>query len=157
MPAMTPGTAPIEIEPQTERLEVGGQEHEDHEHGDTQTDAERLEHLVHRRELTHGLDPHAAGRITGGGEHLGDLPRRPAHVLALDIRGQRQVALRHVAVDTRRAARPCSTVATSRIIRLTSGLIDSIGKVSMSSGLSIRDGRHQDLHQVVETGLPSIQ
>ena len=34
-----------------------------------------------------------------------DLARGPAHVLALDVRGQGQVALRHVAVDTRRAAR----------------------------------------------------
>ena len=39
------------------------------------------------------------GGVSGGGDRLGDLPRRPAHVLALDVRGHGQVALRHVAVD----------------------------------------------------------
>ena len=35
---------------------------------------------------------------------------------------------------------PRRTIATSRIIRLTRGLTESTGKVSMSSGLSIRNG-----------------
>ena len=45
-----------------------------------------------------GIDAHAAGRLAGGGDRLGDLPRGPAHVLALDVGGHGQVALRHVAV-----------------------------------------------------------
>ena len=39
------------------------------------------------------------GGVPGGGDRLGDLSRGPAHVLALDVRDQGQVALRHVAVD----------------------------------------------------------
>ncbi len=62
---------------QARRLEVGGQEQEDHEHGDPQPDPQRLEHLVHRRELAHGLDPHARGRFAGGGDRLGRPGARP--------------------------------------------------------------------------------
>ena len=42
---------------------------------------------------------------------------------------------------------------TSRTIRGTTGLTDSRGNSSRSSGLSIAEGRHLDLDQVVEAGL----
>ena len=61
MPASTPGDGADRDQRQSRRLEIGRQEHEDHEHGDPQSDPQRLEHLDHRRELAHGLDPDAVG------------------------------------------------------------------------------------------------
>ena len=73
MPASTPGTAPIEISASRGDWKYAVKQHEDHEHRDPQPDPQRLEHLDHRRKLAHGLHPHAAGRLAGGGERLGDL------------------------------------------------------------------------------------
>ena len=153
MPAKTPGTAPIEIKRQARRLEIGGQEHEDHEHGDRQADPQRLEHRDHRRELAHGLDPHAAGRRPGGVDRLrrpgarpGPCPHprrsRSGSGSAATCRGR-----------ARRAARPVRTVATSRIIRLTRGLTDCERQGLDIFRLFHPERRHLNLDQVVEAGL----
>ena len=108
MPASTPGTAPTEIKASRERLEIRRQQDEDHEHGDAQADRQRLEHLVHRRELAHGLHPHAAGRLAGGVERLLDLGRGPAHVLALDVGRQESRTAATCRGRPRRAGRPAA-------------------------------------------------
>ena len=48
-PQTTPGTAADGNQPQPERLEVAGQQDEDHHDRQGQADGQRVEHLRHRR------------------------------------------------------------------------------------------------------------
>ena len=99
MPASTPGTAPTEISASRGDWKYAVKSTKITNTATPSPIPSDCEHLDHRRELAHGLDPHAAGRFAGGLERLRHLPRGPAHVLALDVRRQGHVPLRHVAVN----------------------------------------------------------
>ena len=75
---------------QLERLEIAGQQDQDHHHREDQADRQRLEHLGHGRDLAADVDPHPAGRLAGIGDGLGDLtdarPRSSPSTLAVMLR-----------------------------------------------------------------------
>ena len=136
-PQSTPGTARHRRQGQPRRLEVGGQQHQDHHHRDAQADRQGGEHLVHGRHLAARQDADAPGRLARGGDGLLDLPGGPAEVLALDVGGDAHVALM-VVRSISPGMMPWPTRATSRIIRFRSGFTSASETVSSCAGEFIR-------------------
>ena len=137
---------------QARRLEIGGQEQEDHEQGDPEPDLQGLEHLVRRRELAHRDHPDPSGRRARGIDRPSDLAEGAAHVLPFDVRRDAQESLRSRSVQFagHRALADLGHVADHQVHQA----IDLGDRQGLDLGRRRHVvGRHQHLDLVVEASL----